>query len=106
MTNVLTCKKCGSVDFKQIGIDTYECILCFTTRKAGKKLVHRRRKVLPKKSISISADYNPIILNCEVCHQEIGRMGTPKDFKRLKNQWKNHICEKQKSSEEDHLSYI
>ena len=100
MVNLLTCKKCKETDFKQIKPDTYECKNCGTKRKITvKRIVTKKRKVIPKESISTSKDYQPINIFCETCGLKLERIGSPSDFKRLKNKWGKHNCLKIKKDD-------
>jgi rubredoxin len=98
MVNQLTCKKCKGIEFKQIAPDTYECLDCSTKRKiTHKRIVSKKRHEIPKESISISKKYKPINIFCESCGLKIERIGSPTDFKRLKNKWEKHSCSKEKT---------
>ena len=89
----LTCKKCGGYEFKQIRIDSWQCLTCGQVRRAPKnKRISIDRKQIPKESIRTSATYKPLVAYCEQCGEKLDRIGHPQDERRLNNKWGNHVC--------------
>lgn len=89
----------------QIMAGSWKCTHCGTIAKSKPiKNLYKRRKKRGKESIRVSIEYRPVVLTCESCGAKFGRMGTPQDFKRAKNQWQNHNCEL--SKKQDNITYI
>ena len=89
----LVCKKCGGISFKQIDVNSWQCISCGKIKRITK---HRNikvdRKQIPKESITTSSKFKPLAVYCSQCGSKIDRVGHPNDQKRLTNKWRNHIC--------------
>lgn len=89
----LFCKKCGGNEFKQIKIDSWQCVTCGKVKRIQKnKSITIERKQLPKESIMTSKIFKPLVAYCTLCGEKIDRIGGPKDQKRLNNRWANHVC--------------
>ena len=95
------CKKCGSTNLHQITVDTYECRECGAQRRLTKvtQKFTKRRHEIPKDTISISSQYQPLAVYCQNCGERIDRIGSPKDQKRMNNKWANHSCPEGSSKE-------
>ena len=96
----LSCKNCGSNEFKQIKIDSWQCSNCGKVKHVQKnKSIMIERKQLSKESITTSKRYKPVIAYCSNCGEKIDRIGHPRDQRRLNNKWANHNCKVKKRND-------
>ena len=89
----LKCKNCGGINFKKIGVNSYQCLDCGQARRSPKHTnISITRRQIPKESISTSKDYKPLVAYCGKCGEKIDRIGHPRDERRLNNKWGKHTC--------------